>query len=61
MGVDNILGKFSDPESIGLLVKHNYDIVSKYAKKRSASESVGIHVLNNGKFSIMEYSDMTAA
>ncbi|KAL4437630.1 hypothetical protein ABPG74_017868 [Tetrahymena malaccensis] len=61
MGVDNILGKFADPEQVGLMVKKGYEIVSKYAKKRNAAESVGIHVLRDKKFSIMEYSDMTEA
>lgn len=59
MGVDNILGKFADPEQIGLMVQKGYEIVSKYAKKRNAAESVGIHVLKDNRFSIMEYSDMT--
>ena len=55
--VDNVLLKLADPVSVGYMVKHNFDIVSHYLRKRSADEKVGLHLLANGKTKILEYSE----
>lgn len=58
MGVDNSLVKMADPLMVGYSIDKNLQIVSKYVAKRDAHESVGIHLLENKKIIIMEYSDM---
>ena len=54
--VDNVLFKLADPLSLGYMLKHDFDIVSHYLKKRSADEKVGLHMLADGKVKILEYS-----
>ena len=55
--VDNVLFKLADPISLGYMLKHDFDIVSHYLKKRSADEKVGLHMLADGKVKILEYSE----
>jgi UDP-N-acetylglucosamine/UDP-N-acetylgalactosamine diphosphorylase len=57
--VDNVLLKLADPISLGYMVKHNFDIVSHYLRKRSADEKVGLHMKVDGKVKILEYSETT--
>ena len=40
------------------MVKNDFQIVSKYVKKANKTEKVGVHVSRNGKFNIIEYSDI---
>ena len=58
--VDNVLLKVADPTSLGYMIKHEFDIVSHYLKKRSADEKVGLHLKVNGKVKILEYSETDA-
>ena len=51
--VDNVLLKLADPTSLGYLIKHNFNIVSHYLKKRSADEKFGLHLTVNGKIKIL--------
>lgn len=57
-GIDNILLKVADPTCVGYLIKGGLEIVSKFVDKRSPEEKVGLHVLNNGKVEVCEYSEM---
>lgn len=59
VGVDNVLNKLADPIMVGYMAKNNFEVVSKYVDKINAKESVGVHILKNGKPSIIEYSEMS--
>jgi len=59
LGIDNILNKLADPVMVGYCVKENLEVVSKYATKSNWKESVGMHVLHDGKPYVIEYSDMS--
>lgn len=48
-----------DPIWIGYTKLENLSICSKFVKKISSSEKVGIHALINGKPYMREYSEMT--
>lgn len=54
--VDNVLLKLADPTCVGYLVKNGFEIVSTYVNKAYPEEKIGVHVLNNGKVSVCEYS-----
>ena len=41
------------------MIKNNFDIVSLYVNKISAEEKVGLHLLENGKVKICEYSEVS--
>lgn len=57
-GIDNILLKVVDPACLGYLIRGSYEIVSKFVNKRAPDEKVGLHVLNNGKIEVCEYTEM---
>jgi UDP-N-acetylglucosamine/UDP-N-acetylgalactosamine diphosphorylase len=59
VGVDNVLNKLADPVMVGYMTKNHFEVVSKYVDKINAKESVGVHILKNGKPSIIEYSEMS--
>ncbi|PGH16956.1 hypothetical protein AJ80_05024 [Polytolypa hystricis UAMH7299] len=56
--VDNCLVKVADPTFIGFAASKNVDIATKVVRKRSATESVGLIVLKNGKPDVVEYSEI---
>jgi len=58
VGVDNILSKLADPIFVGYLAHNKLSLASKYVTKRNAEEQVGCHIFNDGKPSIIEYSEM---
>lgn len=58
LGIDNILNAIADPVMVGYCVKENLEVVSKYTTKSNWKESVGMHVLHDGKPYVIEYSDM---
>ncbi|KAK2812523.1 hypothetical protein FQN49_008360 [Arthroderma sp. PD_2] len=56
--VDNCLVKVADPTFIGFAASKKVDIATKVVRKRNATESVGLIVLNNGKPGVVEYSEI---
>ncbi|KAJ9237156.1 hypothetical protein DTO207G8_1458 [Paecilomyces variotii] len=56
--VDNCLVKVADPVFIGFAASKDVDIATKVVRKRSASESVGLILLKNGKPDVVEYSEI---
>lgn len=56
--VDNCLVKVADPVFIGFSAEKNVDIATKVVRKRSATESVGLILLKNGKPGVVEYSEI---
>ncbi|KAH8596673.1 putative UDP-N-acetylglucosamine pyrophosphorylase [Bisporella sp. PMI_857] len=56
--VDNCLVKVADPVFIGFAASKDVDIATKVVRKRSATESVGLILLKNGKPDVVEYSEI---
>lgn len=59
--MDNVLNKLLDPVFIGFAAKNNYDVAIKSCTKRDAKEPVGVIVKKNGKYDIIEYSEISDA
>lgn len=59
--VDNCLVKVADPVFLGFAESKNVDIATKVVRKRSATESVGLILLKNGKPDVVEYSEIDQA
>ncbi|KAG2385501.1 hypothetical protein C9374_003316 [Naegleria lovaniensis] len=57
--VDNILVKIGDPIFIGHCIKHGCDFGTKVVPKRDPHEKVGVFALKNGKYHVVEYSEIT--
>ena len=58
-GVDNILAHMVDPLAIGFSIKNNYKLTSISCIKANPEERVGVLCLNNGKPSVVEYTELT--
>lgn len=56
--VDNCLVKVADPVFLGFSASKDVDIATKVVRKRSAKESVGLILLQNGKPDVVEYSEI---
>jgi UDP-N-acetylglucosamine/UDP-N-acetylgalactosamine diphosphorylase len=56
--VDNALCKVADPVFIGYCIDKNADCANKVVWKSRPDESVGVVAKKNGKFCIIEYSEM---
>ena len=56
--VDNSLVKVADPVFIGFSASKDVDLATKVVRKRSATESVGLILLKNGKPDVVEYSEI---
>lgn len=59
--VDNVLVKVSDPLFLGYSALNEFDVATKVVRKRDASESVGLIVLDSDKNSpcVIEYSEIS--
>ena len=61
IGVDNVLNRILDPVYIGFAVKNNFEAVMKSCIKRDAKEPVGVVLKKDGKYDIVEYSELSDA
>ena len=59
IGVDNVLNKILDPTHIGFTELHNFDASLKCCVKSSPDEKVGVVLKKNGKYDIVEYSEIS--
>jgi len=59
IGVDNILNKLLDPLQVGFTAKRGLEASLKCCVKRDPSEKVGVVCTKNGKYDIVEYTDLS--
>ena len=59
IGVDNVLNKILDPVQIGFNHSKGLEASLKCCVKSSAAEKVGVVCIKNGKYDIVEYSELT--
>lgn len=57
-GVDNCLVKVGDPVFLGVCIDRNVATGVKVVRKTDPNESVGVVALRNGRFSVVEYSEI---
>ena len=57
-GVDNCLVRVGDPVFLGACIRSNVPLGVKTVKKTDPAESVGVIALRNGKFNVIEYSEL---
>ena len=58
IGVDNVLNKILDPVFIGFTHKHGYEAAMKSCVKIDATEKVGVVVKKDGKYDVIEYTEL---
>mmetsp|Transcript_11466 Transcript_11466/g.19402 ORF Transcript_11466/g.19402 Transcript_11466/m.19402 type:complete len:224 (-) Transcript_11466:432-1103(-) len=59
IGVDNVLNRVLDPVQIGFTAQRNLDASLKCCLKRSPDEKVGVVCKKDGKYDIVEYSEIS--
>lgn len=57
-GVDNCLVKVGDPAFLGVCIKQNVATGVKVVRKTDPAESVGVVALRDGRFGVVEYSEI---
>jgi len=58
IGVDNVMNKLLDPMHIGFTATRGLEASLKCCVKRSPDEKVGLVLVKNGKYDIVEYSEI---
>ncbi|GMT17447.1 hypothetical protein PFISCL1PPCAC_8744, partial [Pristionchus fissidentatus] len=56
--VDNVLVKVADPLMVGLAIDKGADCIAKAVKREDPSEKVGVICMNEGKPTVVEYSEL---
>jgi len=59
IGVDNVMNRVLDPLHIGFTASKGFEASLKCCKKAEPCEKVGTICVKNGKYDIVEYSEMT--
>lgn len=59
IGVDNVMNRILDPVQVYFTAKNNLECSLKCLVKRNPEEPVGVLCKKNGKYDIVEYSELS--